>query len=169
VSAERPAVDAAPRPRRWTWGWLWLTLLCLVAQPLIMFAVASFAWPEVRGLLAAFAGLYTLFSFFLGPVAVATSINAIWLFFTFPSDHVVALCCTTTDEEVIFFGTMVGPLMLPTGMMTSLLLARLVFWRWITLRRGIIAIVIATGVAQSLPWYYEWQVRAVDCSAWRCE
>ena len=153
-------------------AWALATLLCVLASPIFlvlktlafMIGLNAFLFLFGAFLVVAVAG------FLLGPVSVVWSgyIAVTEVILGLSEDHKYFLCCSSKNRAEAELISWVPVLMFPAGMTSCLLLARLVFWKSLTLRQMILVVGVSTVIAQSLLWYYEWQEVVVKCSAVQC-
>ncbi|WP_049730856.1 hypothetical protein [Rhizobium ecuadorense] len=152
-------------------AWALAALLCVLASPvfLVLKTLAFMIGLEPFLFFGAFL-VVAVVGFLLGPVSVVWSgyIAATEVILGLSEDHQYFLCCSSKNRAEAEFASFLPVLMFPAGMTSCLLLARLMFWKSLTLRQMILVVAVSTVIAQGLLWYYEWHEVIVKCSAVQC-
>lgn len=161
-------VDLSTQRQKWAWA----TLLCVLASPVLLI-LKTLAFMIGLDVFLFFFGAFLVVAvvgFLLGPVSVVWSgyIALTEVILGLSEDHKYFLCCSSKNRFESELGSWVPVLMFPAGMTSCLLLARLMFWKSLTLRQMISVVAVSTVIAQGLLWYYEWQEVIVKCSAVQC-
>ncbi|MBB3592635.1 hypothetical protein FHX08_002979 [Rhizobium sp. BK529] len=160
-------VDLSTQRQKWAWA----TLLCVLVSPvfLILKTLVFMLGLDAFLFFGAFI-VVAIVGFLLGPVSVVWSgyIALTDVILGLSEDHKYFLCCSSKNRFESELVSWVPVLMFPAGMTSCLLLARLMFWKSLTLRQMILVVAVSTVIAQGLLWYYEWQEVIVNCSTVQC-
>ncbi|WHO72560.1 hypothetical protein [Rhizobium sp. BT03] len=153
-------------------AWTLATLLCVLASPVFLILKTLAFMMGLNAFLFLFGAflVVAVVGFLLGPVSVVWSgyIALTEVILGLSEDHKYFLCCSSKNRFEAELVSWVPVLMFPAGMTNCLLLARLMFWKSLTLRQMILVVAVSTVIAQGLLWYYEWQEVIVKCSAVQC-
>lgn len=158
--------------QRQKWAWALVALLCVLASPVFLVLKTLAFMIGLKPFLFIFGAflIVAVVGFLLGPVSVVWSgyIAVTEVILGLSEDHKYFLCCSSKNRLEAEFISFVPVLLFPAGMTSCLLLARLMFWKSLTVRQMILVVAVSTVIAQGLLWYYEWQEVIVKCSTVQC-